>query len=194
MAIVSTRPTIALIRTRWRKKGARSIAERASVIGANLWKIAVGIFKHLETEGFRFPSDRLATAVIAEFAVFLIHLVDRGVYGLLKEDERAEMVGAVAGHVASAMEDNQRDLLGPGDYRAAFVALLNKRAGEYAEFEFQGGEPGYSCLRYFAGSVAEAVAEVGDKWLLEQILDIEAPEMLRLVKKLVDEVAPAEPA
>ena len=65
MAIISSRPSIALIKTRWRKKGDRSLAERAGVIGANVWKISLEIFKHMEKEGFRFGSDRLVTDVLA---------------------------------------------------------------------------------------------------------------------------------
>ena len=41
MAITSSRPTIALVKTRWRKPGERTLAERAGVIGANVWKIAL---------------------------------------------------------------------------------------------------------------------------------------------------------
>ena len=63
MAIISSRPQIALVKTRWRKKGQRTLAERAGVIGANVWKVALEIFRHLEKEGFRFGSDRLTTEV-----------------------------------------------------------------------------------------------------------------------------------
>jgi len=54
MAIISSRPQIALVKTRWRKKGPRTVEERAGVIGANVWKIALEVFKHMEKEGFRF--------------------------------------------------------------------------------------------------------------------------------------------
>ena len=68
MAIISSRPSVALVKTRWRKKGApRTLADIASVIGANIWKISLEIFKHMEKEEFRFGSDRLVTEVMAEF-------------------------------------------------------------------------------------------------------------------------------
>jgi hypothetical protein len=59
MAIISSRPSVALVKTRWRKKGPRTLAERAGVIGANVWKISLEIFKHMEKEGFRFGSGRV---------------------------------------------------------------------------------------------------------------------------------------
>lgn len=193
MAIISSRPQIALLKTRWRKKGARTIEERAGVIGANVWKIALEIFKHMEKEGFRFGSDRLTTEVISEFIAFLVQLADRAVYGRLAEEERAALIGAVVRHLAATMENNQQDLFGPGEYRKAFVDLLNARFAEYAAFEYRDGEPGYPCLRYFATKVADAMASGDNKWVVEQVMDIEAPEMVRLVRKLVEQAAAAEP-
>jgi hypothetical protein len=83
MAIISSRPQIALVKTRWRKKGERTLEERAGVIGANVWKVAVEIFRHMEREGFRFGSDRMTTEVITELIAFLVQLADRAVYGKL---------------------------------------------------------------------------------------------------------------
>ena len=116
MAIISSRPSVALVKTRWRKKGERSLTERAGVIGANLWKISLEIFKHMEKEGFSFGSDRLATNVLSEFIAFLVQLVDRSVYGRLSEDDRAALGAEVVGHVAATMENNQLDLFGPAEY------------------------------------------------------------------------------
>jgi len=193
MAVISTRPSIALLKTRWRKKGARSLAERAGVIGANVWKISLEIFKHMEKEGFRFGSDRLVSDVIAEFIAFLVQLADRAVYGRLSEADRATLIGEVAGHLAATMENNQLDLFGPGEYRKPFIGLLNTRFEEYAGFEYPGGEPGFPCLRFFAAKVSDAMEGSGNKWVLEQMLDIEAPEMVRLVRKLVDQTLDTPP-
>lgn len=189
MAIISSRPQIALVKTRWRKKGPRTIEERAGVIGANVWKIALEVFKHMEKEGFRFGSDRLTTEVLTEFIAFLVQLADRAVYGKLAEDERAALIGALVRHLAATMANNQQDLFGPGEYRKPFIDRLNARSGEYAGFEYRDGEPGYSCLRHFAGKVADAMAEGDNKWVVEQMIDIEAPEMVRLIRKLVEQAA-----
>ena len=191
MAIISSRPAVALVKTRWRKKGARTLAERAGVIGANLWKLSIEIFKHMEKEGFRFGSDRLVTGVLTEFIAFVAQLVDRAVYGRLSDAERATLIGEVVGHLAATMENNQRDLLGPGEYRKQFIDLLNTRFGEYAEFECPGGEPSYACLRFFATKVSEAMAGGDNKWVVEQMMDIEAPEMVRVVRKLIEQTLEA---
>ena len=188
MAIISTRPSIALVKTRWRKKGPRPLADRAGVIGANLWKIAHEIYRHLESEGFRFTSDRMVTEVLAELVAFLLPLVDRAAYGHLGDEDRATLVNETGRHLAVTMENNQLDLLGPGDYHKAFIDLLNERGEAYAHFEYRDGEPGFACLRYLAERVAEAMAPAGNKWVVEQMMEIDAPEMVRLVGKLVDQV------
>jgi len=189
MAIISTRPSIGLIKTRWRnKKAPRTTEERAGVIGANIWKIAIEIFKHLEKDGFRFGADRQVTAIITEFIAFLVQLTDRTVYGRRSDAEREALINAIAAHLAKTMENNQLDLLGPGDYRGPFIQTLNARFEDYAQFEYAARDPGYACLRYFGHKVSDAMAGSDNKWVLEQIMEIEAPEMVRLIKKLVDEV------
>ena len=192
MAILSSRPSIGLLKTRWRKKGLRSLAERAGVIGANVWKLALEFFKHMEKEGFRFGSDRLVTNVLTEFIAFLVQLVDRTVYGRLAEADRAALIAEAVRHLAATMENNQLDLFGPGEYRKPFIDALNARFAEYAEFEYRDGEPGYACLRFFASRVAEWMTEGDNRWVLEKMMDVEAPEMVRLVKKLVEQAV--EPA
>ena len=191
MAIISSRPSIALVKTRWRKKGERTLAERAGVIGANVWKISLEIFKHMEKEGFRFGSGRLVTDVLAEFIAFLVQLADRAVYGKLSEADRATLIGEVVRHLAATMENNQQDLFGPGEYRKPFIDLLNTRFGEYAGFEYAGAEPGHPCLRLLAATVSDAMASGDNKWVLEQMMEIEAPEMVRLVRKLIEQTVEA---
>jgi len=193
VAIISSRPAVALVKTRWRKKGARTLAERAGVIGANVWKISLEIFKHMEKEEFRFGSDRMVTDVMAECIAFLVQLADRAVYGRLSDADRATLIGETARHLAATMENNQLDLFGPGEYRKPFIDLLNARFEEYAGFDYPGGEPGFPCLRFFAAKVSDAMAASANKWVIEQIMDIEAPEMVRLIKKLVDQTVNAAP-
>ncbi|MGZ9090192.1 MAG: hypothetical protein ACXW3T_01040 [Rhodoplanes sp.] len=193
MAIISTYPSVVLVKTRWRKKGARTLAERAGVIGANVWKISLEIFKHMEKEGFRFGSDRLVTDVLSEFIAFLIQLVDRAAHGKLSDADRATLVGDVARHLAATMENNQRDLFGPGEYRGPFIDLLNTRFEAYATFEYARGEPDYSCLRCFAANVDDVMARGENKWVVQQMMEIEAPEMVRVIKKLVDQTVDTAP-
>jgi hypothetical protein len=71
---------------------------------------------------------------------------------------------------------------------------MNARFAEYAGFEYAGAEPGYPCLRYFAEKVSDAMASGDNKWVVEQMMDIEAPEMVRLAKQLVEQAVGPAPA
>jgi hypothetical protein len=193
MAIISTRPSVVLVKTRWRKKGERTLADRAGVIGANVWKIALEIFKHMEREGFRFGSDRVVTDVLTEFIAFLVQLVDRIVYEKLSEADRTTLIGEVARHLAATMENNQQDLFGPGEYRNPFIDLLNARFEEYAEFSSSAGAPSYPCLIFFAAKVSDAMSAGDNRWVVEQVIEIEAPEMVRVVGKLVEQTVDIAP-
>jgi hypothetical protein len=193
MSIISSRPSIVLVNTRWRKKGERTLADRASVIGTNVWKIALQIFKHMEKEGFCFGSDRLVTDVLAEFIAFLLQLVDRLVYEKLSEADRAALIGEVARHLATTMENNQLDLFGPGEYRGPFIDLLNTRFEDYAGFSSSERAPSYPCLIFFAAKVSEAMSPGNNEWVVQQMIDIEAPEMVRAVTKLVEQTVDIGP-
>jgi hypothetical protein len=48
-------------------------------------------------------------------------------------------------------------------------------------------------LRFFAAKVSDVMAASSNKWVIEQIMDIEAPEMVRLIKKLVDQTVNTAP-
>lgn len=186
MAIISSPPPAILIKTRWRnKKVPPTIEERAGVIGANIWKIALAIYKHLENDGFKFGSDRQVMGVFTELTVFLVQMTDRLVYGKLSDADRATLINVVASHLATTIENNQLDLLGPGEYKAAYVAALNSRCQEYAEFDYGETGPSYACLRYFGKQVSDAMAASDNKWVAEQVVEVEAPAMISALKKLV---------
>jgi len=192
---MSTRPAIGPIKTRWRnKKVPRTLEERAGMIGANIWKVSLAIYKHLEKDGFRFGSDNQVTQVITEFIAFLVQLTDRTAYGLCSDEDRAILINALASHLAKTLENNQEDLFGPGNYKEPFVKTLNDRFEDYARFEYTDRQPSYVCLRYFADKVAGVMAVSDNKWVAEQMLDVEAPEMVRLIKKLVEETVVANAA
>jgi hypothetical protein len=118
-------------------------------------------------------------------------LTDRTVHGRRNDAERETLINAIAGHLAKTMENNQLDLLGPGDYRAPFIQTLNDRFEDYAQFEYVARDPGYACLRYFGHKVSDAMASSDNKWVIEHMMEIEAPEMVRFVTKLIEQTVEA---
>lgn len=184
------------LKTRWHRSSrsernregsrrAKSLEDLAGAVAFNIWKLAKEGFTHMEKEGFKFAEDRQAIDVIGEFCIFMLHIVDRMLYGKVAEEERGALINGIATHLAKTMEDNQLDLLGPGDYLAQFIAKLNDRLSNYAECGFDADGPGYDFKRYLGQKVAEIMAASDDKWVVEQVMDIEAPNLAERIWPMV---------
>lgn len=193
MPVMSKNRLQVVLKTRWRKKGERTLEEAAGIVGFNLWKIAQETFKHMETDGFRFEGDAQVTRVITELLAFLVQSTDRLVYQTLNQSQRSRFINALAKHLATTMENNQLDLLGPGDHRTAFIDTLNARFRDYAEYHFTADGPSYVYLRYFAERVSEVLTNSDNKWVVEHIMELEAPDMLKFLRKVVTEVLDCKP-
>ncbi len=176
------------LKTKWRKKGPKTLEDRASVVASNVWRIAQDTCRHMEIEGYKLGADKQLAAVQTEIMVFLVQMADRIVYGQLSDDERSRLIHALAKHLARIIESNLSEFVGPGDYAKMFIDTLNARSGDYAEFEFHAKEPSYACLRYLGEKVSDAMRTTDNKWVLEQVIDVEAPVAVKAVKKLIGEV------
>jgi len=192
MSLVTKTRLSVVLRTRWRNKEPRTLEDLAGVVGFNIWKIAQETFRHMESEAFRFGTDAQVTRVMTEFIAFLVQSTDRMVYTQMSQADRQTFVNALGTHLAKTMENNQTDLLGPGDYRTAFVDTLNARFRDYAEYHYGSDGPSYSCLRYLGDRISEAMVVTDNRWALEYVMDIEAPDMLKFLKKLLDDVLPSK--
>jgi hypothetical protein len=53
----------------------------------------------------------------------------------------------------------------------------------YAEFRFDDGEPGYAFKRYLGECVTNSMGPKDRKWISDQVMEIEIPEMLKTLKK-----------
>jgi stalled ribosome rescue protein Dom34 len=187
------------LRTRWHRskrsernrEGSRRPKSQENVCSAvaiNIWKLAKEAFTRMEKENFRFREDSQAIDVIAEFAIFLLHMVDRMIYGKVPEEERGPLINGIAADLIDTFEGNQIDLLGPGEYRQTFIDKLNERLANYAECSFDEDGPGYDFKRYLAQNCAEIMAITDNKWVLEQVLEIEAPELAERVRPVVRDI------
>lgn len=176
------------MRTKWHTRGPKSIEDRAGVIGFNIWKIANEAWKRMEKEGFRVGGDEQVVGLVMEMVALLVQIADRTVYGQLSEDERSRFMNALGVHLAKTVENNMFDMFGPGEYRQTLIEKLNARGADYAEFDFPGGAPSYAALRYLGDKMAAAMAGTDNKWVIEQVIEIEAPEAVKTVRRLLHEV------
>lgn len=176
------------LKTRFRTRGPKTLEQRASVVAANVWRIAQETCRRMEKEGYPLGSDVQVAALMAELMAFLVQAADRLVYGKLAEEDRARFINALGGHLARLLQDNLSESHGPGDYRGPFIQTLNERLNDYAEFGFCEQGPSYACLRYLGEKASEAMAATDNRWVLERVMDVEAPELYRLIKRLIHEV------
>lgn len=176
------------LHTKWNTGGPKSIEQRASVVGVHIWRVAQETAKHMEKEEFRIGSDYQFLAIVTEFAAFLLQAVDRLVYQKLADEDRGRLVNAAGQHLAITMKSNALDWFGAGDHAGNFIAILNQRLADYAEFDFGAGEPSYAMTRYLGDKVADAMAATDAKWVLEQVVDIEAPDAVKTLRRTLGQV------
>ncbi len=170
------------IKSHWNKRAKEQSLEKiAGALGFISWKIAANHVLELENKGYKIENDTHSLQVIGEFLAFLLQIADRLAYERIGTEERQRFISALANHIADTFTDNQRDVLGDGEYRKAFIDLLNQRAEEYSEFSFRNDEAGFDFLRYFGEQIAALMAD--KHFISQQVMDIDGPEAIKTLKK-----------
>ena len=166
----------------------KTMTELAGIISFNIWKLTREIYTNMEKDGFLFGEDQQVIELFIELIAFMVQVGDRTVYGVVDEEQRREFVTAMALDLADMIETNQRELLGEGEYRTAIIGKLNERFGEYAECPYDKDGPSYEFRRLLAHSISQVMAETDNKWVLEQIMDIEMPKALKNLQRMLKDV------
>ncbi len=167
---------------------AKTLTDLSSVIGINIWKLAKEAFTHMEKEGYRFKEDQQSMDVLFEFMVYQLQIVDRLIYGKISEEERASFVNALAKDLLNTIDINQIELFGPGEYIAPYIERMNDRLSNYADCEFNDNKPSYDFTRYLAQCIAGHMKISDDKWVVEQVIDIEAPTIIEKIVRVCEDV------
>lgn len=190
---------MARIRTRWHKSSKPKSPETiAGAMGMNIWKMASGTANKMYSEGFNFKSNAQLLDIIGEFSVFLLQLSDRIAYDKLDDEQRQRFTQALAGHLINTMVENQvEELKGePAEYQQAFIQKLNHHLEGYSEFTVSDGDPSYQMLRYFGTLCDEVMGGSDNKWVIEHVIEVEAPPFIKQVResmeKLLPQMMPAE--
>lgn len=180
------------VKSKWNlKERERSLSEIGGAMAFILWRIAQQGTLNLENEGFQTDSNAQRLDVITEFLAFLVHVADRMTAANLTREQRQEFIGSLARHLADTMQENRGDAQGAGEYRGALIERLNERAADYAGFSFVDNEPGFAFRRYFGENVRAVMGEKDNKWITDQVMDIEVPEALKPLEKAVRDLLPA---
>jgi len=157
----------------------KSLQDQASALAYIQWRTALNTAINLHAEDFRYDNDQQRVGVITEYLAFQVQLVDRLSSEFLSDEERETLISEICRKLAEQVQDNLEDIAGPGLYKPPFVALLNQRFGEYAEFGFADGQPAYNARRFLGHSVLMLLGEdQTNRWVIDQVMDIDAPELI----------------
>jgi hypothetical protein len=195
------------IKNRWFRDGTpKSAAEHASAMAFIVWRVGHNMLKRMRGADFAIDAGRPYFDFMREVLVFLIALADRIAHERLGEAERSEFTVALVRHVARILQENEDDLLGPAPAGApshgdTFIDLVNEVVQHYAEFGADPQPPAgvtvfhpdFGFLRYLGTRVAPTVPESERRWVLDQVMAIEAPEAVGIVQRSMHELFDPSP-
>jgi hypothetical protein len=176
------------VKTIWFKKdGERSAEEIASAVATTTWRVADKAIDNLGRENYDIITPERGFKLIAEFLAFLAHYCDRMAYASLSPERRMAVLQAVSNKLGEVMEQNVREVVDkddPRNYKQEFIDFLNRRFADYSEFEFPDDErASFPALRFLGLQIREEMGDNDKTWVMDQIMDIEMPEMMGTVRK-----------
>lgn len=176
------------VKTIWFKKdGERTAEEIASAVATTTWRVADKAIDNLGRENYDIITPDRGFKLIAEFLAFLAHYCDRMAYASLSPERRMAVLQAVSNRLGEVMEQNVREVVGkddPRNYKQEFIDFLNRRFADYSEFEFPDDErASFPALRFLGLQIRDEMGDNDKTWVMDQIMDIEMPEMMGTVRK-----------
>lgn len=180
------------IKSSWHDEdSARSPEEVGGAIAFIAWRIALDKAITLHGKNFIYADDEQRLAVIAEYLVFAVQIVDRIVHDMLDNEFRVALITALVMKLADHYQDNSSDLLGTGDYKTSFIGLFNQRSTDYAEFNFTEEGPSYPFMRQLGFEIQQIMGSKHEnRWVIDQVMDMDGPEvykqLARAVRNLLD--------
>jgi len=164
--------------------------ELASVIAMLGWKLSQDAIRNMRAAQFDIDIGRQYFDFVCEYLAFMLHAADRIAYRALDADKRVAFTTALALKLAEVVEDNRDMLIAepePGRCRRHFIALANRRGADYADFAYDEKEgPDFGFRRFFGSRLLEIVPEKDHAWVIDQIMEIEAPEAVRALERTLE--------
>ena len=170
------------IKSQWHDEDAvRSPEEIGIAIAFIAWRIALDKAITLHGKNFVYHDDSQRLAVIAEYLAYETQITDRLIHDAVDNETRVAVVTALVMKLADHYQDNATELLGSGDHANTFIALVNARAGEYAEFNFTEDGPSYPFLRHLGFEIQQVMGqdEHENRWVIDQVMDVDGPEVYK---------------
>ena len=187
------------IKTTWfRKDAGRAEDETASVLALTFWKMASKAVDDISKADYDIVNPGRGFGIIAEMGAFILHITDRMLSDRVDEERRTALIGAAGVKLGEFMATNIHDLLNDEtdkrDYQGEFLDFLNRRTEDYETFDFPPDEPNYAIKRYLANVMRERMEAHDQTWIIDQIIEFQAPEAIENVTKLIDGFFPRQEA
>jgi len=175
------------VKSTWHKTQVKTIDDIAGALAFNSWRITKNHLTDLINKAYVIEKAQVFD-VINEYMCYLIQCVDRLAFDVLDTKKRQELIIAIAKQSADYYQENKQERIGEGDHWQEFIDTYNLRSQDYSDFEFSEGEPNYLFMRYFGEKVQKAMTEVDEKWIIQQIVEIQAPKAFQSIKKSVNDL------
>ena len=177
------------IKSTWFRPGRpRTPEELAAALAFIAWRVAQNMLKSMRRAQFDIDPGPQYFDFLAEAVVFAIQVAWRLVHPRYDDAGRVAFMTTLANRTGEELAENRSRLLGdlaPAVTKAAFIDLLNRRTGEYADFGYGSEGPDFAFLRYFATVVSELMPEKDKHWTWDQVMAIEGPEAAASIAKSV---------
>ena len=144
---------------------------------------------NLHGEDFVYDNDEQRFGVITEYLLFQLALTDRIANDRigLDDESRRKLVIATAKGMAAHLQDNSVDIFGEGDYVQPFVAKLNERGSEYADFSLNDDGPSYPFMRHLGYEIQQIMgSEHENRWVIDQVMDKDGFEVYQQLTRVID--------
>jgi hypothetical protein len=187
------------VKTVWfKKEGERPAEEVATVLASTIWRLADRAIDNLSRADYDIITPQRGFKIIGELTCFLAHYVDRLAFDRMDDGKRQDLVSAVGVNLAENMEQNILEFTNGKhdpdyDYQDGYIDLLNRRMADYSEFEFPEDKASFQALRFLSLMIREGMEKSDQTWIQDQLMDIELPEMMGMVKKNMDGFYPPLP-
>ena len=166
------------------------MAELASVIAMLAWKLSQEAIRSMRAAQFDIDIGRQYFDFVCEYLAFMLHAADRVAHRALAADKRTEFTTALALKLAEVVEDNRDMMIAEpeaGRCRRHFIALANLRGADYADFAYDAKEgPDFGFRRFFGSRLLEIVPEKDHAWVIDQVMEIEAPEAVKALERTLE--------
>ena len=184
------------IKSNWFKEGReRGPQEISDALSFTLWRIADNALRNTRKYDFEIEVGTQYLDFLAEYLVFLILSADRIAYLKLSDADRQIFTGNLANRTGSTYAENRARLLESDEKtcKQQFIDLLNQRAGEYADYNYDENGPEYGFYRYLAFCISQILTEKDAAWIIDPMISFEAPDSIKMLEKTLRGLWEAEP-